>query len=120
MREGVGSFVDAMAPGMNVVHYQDSSWLGTGTSFSTSWVTGWAAGFMASAGHSSSGTQVETLSGPLQLHDDPREGALRLWQESMGKAHLALSIGAGPAPYPSMVSDFQSLLPSSFSVRQSF
>ena len=56
-----GSFVDAMAPGMNVVHYQDSSWLGTGTSFSTSWVTGWAAGFMASAGHSSSGTQVETL-----------------------------------------------------------
>lgn len=55
-----GSFVDAMAPGINVVHYQDSSWLGTGTSFSTSWVSGWAAGFMASTAHSSS-TQAETL-----------------------------------------------------------
>src|SRR5207244_5994926 len=44
-----GPFVDAMAPGINVVHYRDSAWLGTGTSFSTSWVSGWAAGFMANA-----------------------------------------------------------------------
>jgi tryptophan synthase beta chain len=56
------------------------------------------------------GAQLETWSGATQLRDDPREGALRLWQQSMGKAHLALSLGAGPAPYPSMVSDFQSLL----------
>ncbi|TMA54372.1 MAG: hypothetical protein E6J75_13950, partial [Deltaproteobacteria bacterium] len=56
-----GPFVDAMAPGINVVHYRDSAWLGTGTSFSTSWVSGWAAGFMANAGHSSSSTQAETL-----------------------------------------------------------
>jgi tryptophan synthase beta chain len=56
------------------------------------------------------GTQFETWGGATQLRDDPREGALRLWQQSMGKAHLALSLGAGPAPYPSMISDFQSLL----------
>ena len=56
-----GPFVDAMAPGINVVHYRDSAWLGTGTSFSTSWVSGWAAGFMATAGHSASSTRAETL-----------------------------------------------------------
>ena len=56
-----GPFVDAMAPGVNVVHYQDAAWLGTGTSFSTSWVSGWAAGFMANTSHSSSSTQAETL-----------------------------------------------------------
>ena len=56
-----GSFVDAMAPGINVVHFDQNAWLGTGTSFSTSWVSGWAAGFMATAGHSASSTQAETL-----------------------------------------------------------
>jgi len=44
-----GSFVDAIAPGVNVVHFDDRAWLGTGTSFATSWVTGWATGLMASA-----------------------------------------------------------------------
>ena len=57
-----GPFVDALAPGVNVVHYQDAAWFGTGTSFATTWVSGWAAGFMASSGHhSSSATQAVTL-----------------------------------------------------------
>jgi hypothetical protein len=56
-----GSFVDAIAPGVNVVHFQDRAWLGTGTSFSTSWVTGWAAGFMTSSGQSYSATRERTL-----------------------------------------------------------
>ena len=56
-----GSFVDAMAPGVNVVHYQDAAWLGTGTSFATSWVSGWAAGYMSAVGNSSSATQSATL-----------------------------------------------------------
>jgi hypothetical protein len=56
-----GPFVDAVAPGTNVVEYADRAWLGTGTSFSTGWVTGWAAGLMASSGGSSSATETETL-----------------------------------------------------------
>ena len=57
-----GPFVDVIAPGVNVVHYQDAAWFGTGTSFATTWVSGWAAGFMASAGHHSSpATQAATL-----------------------------------------------------------
>jgi hypothetical protein len=44
-----GTWVDTMAPGMNVVSYLDRSWYGNGTSFSTSWVSGWAAGSMVSA-----------------------------------------------------------------------
>ena len=56
-----GAFVDAIAPGMNVVYLGDGAWLGSGTSFSTSWVTGWAAGFMASAGQSRSATRQQTL-----------------------------------------------------------
>lgn len=56
-----GSFVDAIAPGVNVVNLQDRAWLGIGTSFSTSWVTGWAAGFMASSGQSSTATRDRTL-----------------------------------------------------------
>jgi hypothetical protein len=56
-----GPFVDAVAPGTNVVQYADRAWLGTGTSFSTAWVAGWAAGFMASSGRSSSATETETL-----------------------------------------------------------
>jgi len=56
-----GAFVDAMAPGVNVVHLRDSAWLGTGTSFSTTWVSGWAAGYMATARQSSSATRERTL-----------------------------------------------------------
>jgi hypothetical protein len=56
-----GSFVDAMAPGMSIVHFDDRAWLGIGTSFSTSWVTGWAAGYMASTGQPSSATRQQTL-----------------------------------------------------------
>ena len=57
------------------------------------------------------GTQVETWDGQgQQLDDDPREGALKVWQQSMGKAYMALSLGSGPAPFPAMVKDFQSLL----------
>jgi hypothetical protein len=42
-----GSWIDAMAPGDNVISYQDQAWHGTGTSFATSWVSGWAAGAMS-------------------------------------------------------------------------
>src|SRR5262249_30984270 len=56
-----GSFVDAIAPGVNVVYLKDAAWLGTGTSFSTSWVTGWAAGFMASASRSPATARQQTL-----------------------------------------------------------
>ncbi|HUR41867.1 MAG TPA: pyridoxal-phosphate dependent enzyme [Verrucomicrobiae bacterium] len=41
---------------------------------------------------------------------DPRPAAVRLWQKSMGHAHLALSLGTGPSPYPAMVANFQSVL----------
>ena len=56
-----GSFVDAIAPGTNVVQYVDRLWLGTGTSFSTSWVSGWAAGYMASGQQSPDATRNRTL-----------------------------------------------------------
>lgn len=56
-----GSFVDAMAPGTNVVHFADRAWLGTGTSFSTGWVSGWAAGYMARSDRSFAATQSATL-----------------------------------------------------------
>jgi hypothetical protein len=42
-----GPWVDAMAPGINVIQYLDRSWYGAGTSFAASWVSGWAAGYMA-------------------------------------------------------------------------
>jgi len=41
-----GTWVDALAPGSNVVAYGGQMWLGNGTSFSSSWVSGWAAGTM--------------------------------------------------------------------------
>jgi tryptophan synthase beta chain len=41
---------------------------------------------------------------------DPRTGAVRLWQKSMGHTHLVLSLGTGPNPYPAMANSFQSLL----------
>lgn len=56
------------------------------------------------------GAQVEAMNGAGMLGNDPREAALRLWQRSIGSAHLALSLGTGPSPYPSMISNFQSLL----------
>jgi hypothetical protein len=56
-----GAFVNAMAPGMNVVYLGDTAWLGTGTSFSTGRVSGWAAGFMATAGPTSAAARQQTL-----------------------------------------------------------
>lgn len=56
-----GAFVDAIAPGANVVHFQDRAWFGIGTSFSTSWVSGWAAGFMSSARLPFAATRERTL-----------------------------------------------------------
>ena len=56
-----GSFVDAIGPGVNIVQFMDRSWLGSGTSFSTTWVSGWAAGFMASSRQSDAATRVRTL-----------------------------------------------------------
>ncbi|HUP92896.1 MAG TPA: hypothetical protein VM074_11665 [Solimonas sp.] len=41
---------------------------------------------------------------------DPRLAALKYWEKAADRVHLALSLGTGPAPYPVMVSDFQSLL----------
>lgn len=54
------------------------------------------------------GASVEVM--PDGVGTDPRAGAVRLWQKSMGYAHLALSLGAGPNPYPAMANNFQSLL----------
>ena len=48
-----GSFVDAIAPGTNVLYFNDRAFLGTGTSVSTGWVSGWAAGQMATAARGS-------------------------------------------------------------------
>jgi hypothetical protein len=56
-----GSFVDAIAPGMNVVQFADRSWLGMGTSFSTTWVSGWAAGVMASGMQADESVRQRTL-----------------------------------------------------------
>lgn len=56
------------------------------------------------------GARVEAMPTAGMLSADPREGALRLWQKSLGQAHLALSPGAGPSPYPAMANNFQSLL----------
>lgn len=56
------------------------------------------------------GAAIETPSDPRRDSDDPRVTALLLWQQSKGQAHLALSLGWGPGPYPTMVNDFQSLL----------
>ena len=56
-----GSFVQAIAPGMNVVHYNGQAWFGTGTSFSSAGVGGWAAGTMAGSGQSSTQVQTQTL-----------------------------------------------------------
>jgi hypothetical protein len=56
-----GDWVDAMAPGTNVVSYLERAWSGNGTSFSTSWVSGWAAGYMAASGSSAKPATRQTL-----------------------------------------------------------
>ena len=56
-----GSFVQAMAPGVNVLHYGGQAWLGTGTSFSSARVSGWAAGNMAGCGSTASQIPALTL-----------------------------------------------------------
>jgi hypothetical protein len=56
-----GRWVDAMAPGENVLSYADQAWYGTGTSFATSWVSGWAAGYIASPASSRTAAIRETL-----------------------------------------------------------
>src|SRR5262249_27399641 len=56
-----GNWVDAMAPGQNVLNYGGQTWYGTGTSFSTSWVSGWTAGYLASPGSSRANATRETL-----------------------------------------------------------
>ena len=56
-----GTFVDAVGPGTNVVHFGDRAWLGTGTSFSTGWVSGWAAGYLARSDRSFTATESATL-----------------------------------------------------------
>lgn len=56
------------------------------------------------------GASIEAPSDPKCADDDPRVTAIRLWQSAKGSAHLALSLGWGPGPFPSIVNDFQSLL----------
>jgi tryptophan synthase beta chain len=56
------------------------------------------------------GAQLEVMADFGPAGADPREGAVRLWQKSMGFAHLILSLGTGPNPYPAMANNFQSLL----------
>ncbi len=56
------------------------------------------------------GAQIEVMNGIGMIGNDPREAALRLWQKLIGSAHLALSLGTGPSPYPAMTHNFQSLL----------
>ncbi|MGQ0585608.1 MAG: pyridoxal-phosphate dependent enzyme [Gammaproteobacteria bacterium] len=56
------------------------------------------------------GAQVEAMNEAAMLGDDPREAAVRLWQKSAGAAHLVLSFGTAPPPYPQMAATFQSLL----------
>jgi tryptophan synthase beta chain len=56
------------------------------------------------------GAQVEPMADSGTIGSDPREGALRLWQRSMGQAHLALSLGTGPNPFPAMINNFQAVL----------
>jgi tryptophan synthase beta chain len=54
--------------------------------------------------------QVNATAPAASITHDPREAALRFWQQNQARYHLALSLGTGPRPYPTMVSDFQSLL----------
>jgi hypothetical protein len=56
-----GRWIDAMAPATNVVTHQGMSWLGSGTSFSTSWVSGWVAGSMSAGVRSASSVQSQAV-----------------------------------------------------------
>lgn len=56
------------------------------------------------------GAKVRPMEPGGQASGDPRVGAVRLWLEARGAAHLVLSLGTGPSPYPAMVNDLQSLL----------
>lgn len=47
---------------------------------------------------------------PGTTSDDPREGALLHWRADLAHAHLALSPGTGPSPYPLLRANFQALL----------
>ena len=76
-----GSWVDAIAPGENVISYQDQGWYGTGTSFATSLVSGWAAGAMAGTRRSPTQVERETLArwaSPRIGRRRPRRGAREL------------------------------------------
>ncbi|MGH8458542.1 MAG: pyridoxal-phosphate dependent enzyme, partial [Nevskiales bacterium] len=53
------------------------------------------------------GANVEAIRSDIHKSEDPREGALLLWTHMDSNAHLALSLGTGPHPYPRMISDFQ-------------
>lgn len=54
------------------------------------------------------GAAIEVM--PDGVGTDPRAGAVLLWQKAMGHAHLVLSLGTGPNPYPAMTNSFQSVL----------
>lgn len=56
------------------------------------------------------GAHIEVMPQAGMPGADSREGALRLWRQQIGSAHLALSLGTGPSPYPTMTASFQSLL----------
>ncbi len=56
------------------------------------------------------GVQIEPMAENGMLSSDPREGAVRMWQKSAGAAHLVLSYGTAPPPYPQMAASFQALL----------
>lgn len=45
-----GDFVDVIAPGASVVHWQDQAFLGSGTSYSAAYVSGIAAGLASQSG----------------------------------------------------------------------
>jgi len=54
-----GDFVDVLAPGAGVVQFNNRSYLGTGTSYSTAYVTGLAAGLAAEPGKTLSAAEQE-------------------------------------------------------------
>ncbi len=45
-----GAFVDVMAPGANIVEFNNRAYMGQGTSFSSAYVSGVAAGLAAMSG----------------------------------------------------------------------
>lgn len=70
-----GSFVQAIAPGVNIVHFQDQAWFGTGTSFSSPWVAGWAAGALANSGQGWEQVLSQTLARWALPASTPSSGA---------------------------------------------